>query len=600
VRRGATFTTGVQVLLSFDSYARSVGEPRRVSRRSLLKVGSAGAALGAFGAPWRGLVDDPPHERERDAGGEGDEATSNDPEIDLANIQGNVLAGFNKDHQRLLFFRIGEENRARNWLATIVDETATCEEVLAFNELFRRARSRRGGEAATPQATWLNIALTYPGLAALGVGGAELSLFPDAFREGMAARAELLGDVDDSAPLRWVGPFASSDVHGLVLLAADEPATLDRLARVHTQRMGAHGIRIVFDDTGRVRVDQPGHEHFGFRDGVSQPGIRGLTRRQNPDDDDQGAPGQDLLWPGEFVLGYPTQIRSPDPDAEEKSENQKPGPISTSGPAWTADGSYLVFRRLRQDVAGFHRFLADTAERQGVSVERLGAKLVGRYPSGAPLERTEDQPKGFDPSRADPSVKDSSVLDPRKINNFEFGDDEDGKLVPRAAHIRKAYPRDEKTPTGGEADTQTHRILRRGIPYGESFRENAPSGSSAAADADRGLLFLGYQASLERQFEFVTSHWFNKSDHPERGDGHDPILSQATRTKRFTLPGGHPDHLTLQPFIFTTGGAYMFQPSIAALRRLSHPSLDQAPVPLPREPEPLPPPRPRRRAPGVV
>jgi hypothetical protein len=70
----------------------------------------------------------------------------------------------------------------------------------------------------------------------------------------------------------------------------------------------------------------------------------------------------------------------------------------------------------------------------------------------------------------------------------------------------------------------------------------------------------------------VTSQWFNKVDHPERGDGHDPIISQAVRTKRFALPGGRPAHVTMQRFIFTTGGAYLFQPSIAALRRLSAPA----------------------------
>ena len=212
-----------------------------------------------------------------------------------------------------------------------------------------------------------------------------------------------------------------------------------------------------------------------------------------------------------------------------------------------------------------------------MTVEQFGAKLVGRYPSGAPLERTEDAPDGFDPTTADPSIQDPSILDDRRINNFEFAEnDADGELVPRAAHIRKAYPRDEQTPQGGEADTQTHRIVRRGIPYGESFREGAPARSPAGADADRGLLFLGYQSSLERQFEFVMSQWFNNPDHPERGDGHDPIISQATKTKTFTLPGGHPSHLTMQPFIFTTGGAYLFQPSISALRRLSASSSTQS------------------------
>ena len=563
------------------------GGERRVSRRTLLRAGGAGAALGAFGAPWRTLVADPQPDRPHAGEGGDDERGSGsaraDPEVDLADIQGNVLAGFNKDHQRLLFFRVGDTARARAWLATIVDETATTEEVLAFNDLFRRARARRhGAEVATPQSSWLNIAFTHPGLAALGVPETELVMFPEAFRQGMAARAQLLGDVDESAPARWVGPFASSDVHGLLLLAADSPTVVDRLASAHTQRMAAHGVRVVFDDTGRVRADQPGHEHFGFKDGVSQPGIRGVTRRQNPDDDEQGVPGQDLLWPGEFVLGYPTQIATPDPDSHQGA-NVNPGPISRSGPAWTADGSYLVFRRLRQDVAGFRRFVAGAATDQGVSTERLGAKLVGRYPSGAPLERTEDEPDDFDPSKADPSRKDPTILDPKKINNFEFAsDDADGKLVPRAAHIRKAYPRDEKTPQGGEADTQTHRILRRGIPYGESFREGAPAGSAAGAGADRGLLFLGYQASFERQFEFVTSQWLNKPDHPERGDGHDPILSQAVRTKQFTLPGGGPAHLTMQRFVFTTGGAYLFQPSITALHRLSRDTAAPTPPPSPR------------------
>ena len=145
--------------------------------------------------------------------------------------------------------------------------------------------------------------------------------------------------------------------------------------------------------------------------------------------------------------------------------------------------------------------------------------------------------------------------------------------------------------------------MRRGIPYGESFREGSPPRSAAGADADRGLLFLGYQASLERQFEFVVSQWFNKPDHPQQGDGHDPILSQATRIKQFTLPGGSPVHLTMQRFVFTTGGAYLFQPSITALRRLARPATAPSPAPSLPAPEPrvpeLPPRRPGRER-GVV
>src|SRR5947208_11030654 len=180
----------------------------RLSRRDLLKAGGASAALGAFLPAWRRL-DDSSRDQPSGPGANGGSQEPRDPQINLDNVQGNVLAGFNKDHQRLLFFRLGDRESARTWLATIVDETATSEEVLAFNDLFSRARARRGRDAGTAQASWLNVALTHPGLAALGVPDAELSMFPVAFRDGMAARAQLIGDVDESAPAQWVGPFAS-------------------------------------------------------------------------------------------------------------------------------------------------------------------------------------------------------------------------------------------------------------------------------------------------------------------------------------------------------------------------------------------------------
>jgi Dyp-type peroxidase family len=428
----------------------------------------------------------------------------------------------------------------------------------------------------------------------------ELTSFPQDFREGMVARANLLGDADESAPSSWVGPFASG-VHGVLILAADDPRALDQIGRSHTERMRTHGVQVSFDQTGQTRVDQPGHEHFGFKDGVSQPGIRGVTVRRNPDNDSQGTPGQDLLWPGEFVLGYPTQIRTPAPDDEEGG-NEQPGPISVSGPAWTADGSYLVFRRLRQDVAGFHRFLADAAQAQGLTTDQLGAKLVGRYPSGAPLERTADQPEGFDPSTGDPSRDDPGLLDEMRVNNFEFAEDDgDGTLVPRAAHIRKVYPRDSRTPTGLEADTQTHRILRRGIPFGQSFHDGTPADSPTGAGApfpnDRGLLFLAYQSSIERQFEFIMARWVNEPDATEPGDGHDPIISQARADRLFTLPGGRPGHVAMmQRFVITTGGAYLFQPSLSALRFLAAPAVAGRPAPVP--PAAPRPPRPAGGCPG--
>ncbi len=148
----------------------------------------------------------------------------------------------------------------------------------------------------------------------------------------------------------------------------------------------------------------------------------------------------------------------------------------------------------------------------------MGANLVGRYRSGCPFETIKSLPD-FDPLKGDPldpnsenhaigTLKDD-VLKDEHINNFQYADDPQGFLVPRAAHVRKVYPRDAATPGGGEADTQTRRILRRGITFGASFIEGSPSGSPNAADAafpnDRGLNFLCYQADIQEQFEFLQT-----------------------------------------------------------------------------------------------
>jgi Dyp-type peroxidase family len=503
-------------------------------------------------------------------------ATTPPAGIEFDEIQGNILGGFFKDHQMLLFLHFSDTDLARLWVRDITPDVATSAEVIAFNDAFKVVGKRNGRRSAPIKATWINVAFTHTGLAVLGMAEADLAAFPDDFRQGMAARASLLGDDGASDPANWIAPLGSQSVHAVVILAADDSNDLHESILGITSHLAEYGVDLLYRQAGEARADQPGHEHFGFDDGVSQPGVVGVTHPQNPADPNQGQPGQDLLQPGEFVIGYERQAQPSPPAPQPGQPGYQPVPTPSPSPSpafadpkplFTKNGSYLVFRRLRQDVPAFRRFVLEQAEALGVTNEVMGAKLVGRYASGAPLEPLKDNPiTGVgEPNAGDPAIDHPEILDFPRINNFEYGADEDGGHVPRAAHIRKAYPRDQDIP--GEAETQTHRILRRGIAYGKSYD---PDSARGAADDDRGLLFLCYQTSIQQQFEFVQSQWVNNPAFPHAGDGHDPIISQKNEEKSITIPlAAQPAHITfMQRWVTTTGGEYFFQPSLGGLTTL--------------------------------
>jgi Dyp-type peroxidase family len=516
------------------------------------------------------------------------------PPLDLSQIQGNVLAGFNKDHQTLIFLRFPEGTESRDWLDAVVDDIATTAEVKQFNDLFRemhdRRRSRERGERQILQAVWTNVAFTASGLGRLGVGDADAASMSEAFHAGMAARAGIIGDQGANEPATWRFGASKGQIDAVLIVAADNEHDLHDEVAHHHRQLARHGVGIVFEQEGQTRSDNPGHEHFGFKDGISQPGIRGFTP-QTGADPDQGDPGQDLVWPGEFVLGYPMQtpaLAAPggygDPQVEPHQEPSNPAPVpaGTLALPWMINGSYLVIRRLTQDVAAFRAFVGEQAAAQVPPMEpgRLGAKLVGRWESGAPLEPQGDDPAPPDVPATDPSIADPTLLAADHINNFDFND-ADGQLVPLAAHIRKVYPRNEATKLGGEADAERRRLLRRGIPFGLSYRGGAvpdsPHGAKAKYPHDRGLVFACYQADIEQQFEFVQQHWVNEPSFPDAasGDtrpaaGQDPVIAQQDAERTFSLPGGNPAVLNpIAQWVTTTGGEYFFAPGLAALEHFA-------------------------------
>jgi Dyp-type peroxidase family len=527
---------------------------------------------------------------------------AHEPEVAVDEIQGNIVAGFNKDNQSLIFLEIQDTRVFKTWMQAIVPFIATTEEVLQFNRLFKMIRARRCVESRAVLSTWLNVAFSFRGLQKLDKEDSN-KFRDEAFRAGLAKRSlDPLSDPPDGegAAKNWLIGGTNNEADLVFIVASDSLEEMGLAVRRLESwiyegaelngQLVPSGAAVIFKQKGAT-LPSPltGHEHFGFLDGVSQPGLRGtvgksnelITPKQNPADSTQGKPGQDRLWPGEFVFGYPGQ----DPE-----DADAPGKLKMEGPSWSKNGSFLVFRRLRQDVGAFHDFLKEQGDRLNLGPELFGAKCVGRWASGAPIERAPatDNLKmsrddcannafNFHDGTIPKAPVPGSAQCTDHFQNDLAKEDPQGAVCPFAGHIRKVYPRDDvsfdpkKHPVPNEANTETHRLLRRGIPFGDPFDPTV-----IPDDGNRGLLFIAYQTSIVRQFEFVTTKWVNDPDFKERGSGHDPILGQSNKNgsrERFfklQLANGQNQTIRLErDWVIPTGGGYFFAPSISALKHLS-------------------------------
>jgi Dyp-type peroxidase family len=510
-----------------------------------------------------------------------------EPVLAADDIQGDSLAGFRKDYVRLVFFQLRADNvpAFKVWLSGFAKQVSTLEQVAGFNMVFKAMRAQGGEDPTGISALWRNIGFTAPGLEKL-IGAAELQQFADpSFRAGAEAVSETLGDGADGAPgnpSTWLIGSGQNVPDGMIILAADSLQQLEDELGVVTAALAPFVAKPPYVEAGETRAQQRGHEHFGFKDGISQPAPRGkmpaghylVPRYLDPADPQANyfaAPGQALVWPGEFLLN----------GLKQKGANADP--IETrsiiDAPGWATNGSYLVFRRLRQDVRRFNEMLDQTLaalEADGafsdITRDHAGALLVGRFASGCPVMRADHDDLTL-------------AADPYASNNFNFSTashafqlvagapvpadmpaaapaDRDGVRCPFGAHLRKVNPRDDSTDIGSGFNNLQRRILRRGIPYGPDYDPLKPD------DLDRGLLFMCYQASIENQFQQLVTDWVNSDDGPKKPSGYDPLISTGP-DRQFLVR--RPDKTTLTipltaELVVATGAAFLFMPPVSALR----------------------------------
>jgi Dyp-type peroxidase family len=424
--------------------------------------------------------------------------------LELADVQGLFARGYGDlKSAAFLLLKVEDAAAARRWLG----EAA-----------ITHAQDRRPEHA-------INIAFTSTGLQRLGLAADKLAAFSNEFVAGMTTphRTRILGDVGENEPTRWDWGGPHAPVDAVLLLYARDEASLTPLEQTPA------GFSLV-RRLGTADLD--GFEPFGFRDGISQPFVEGLGKT---------GPREQTVRAGEFLLGYENEYGQ------------------TASDPLLRNGSYLVFRQLRQDVGGFWRFVDEATRRDDGSSDpaarlRLASKMVGRWPSGAPL--------ALAPDADDPSLA--------TANDFGYHDeDQRGVRCPVGSHIRRSNPRDSLDPNPGSDRSfeinRRHRIVRRGREYGPPLRlEHALREDDSA---ERGLHFICLNANIARQFEFVNHTWLNNPKFGELHDDADPFFAPGC----FTIPtDGVRERVTHVPqFVSVQGGAYFFLPGLAALRRLA-------------------------------
>jgi Dyp-type peroxidase family len=465
--------------------------------------------------------------------------------INFADLQANVVRGYSARQARHMAVALPEMPHGANLLRDLLPNSAVNWPTVTCADAWQRAEGKKPDFCLT-------IGITANGLAALGVPPSVLALFPKRFLDGPASPPDIvrqLGDDGPSDPSTWVlGAPDGPSVHLLLSLYVhrDHPDVLEEHAQRLMAKLREHGVTMV--STHDAVALPEGRVHFGFRDSIAQPRIKGVPRK-NPLPDMQ--PECD---PGEFLLGG-------------GYKNQYDGNfLGDIPPELGANGSYGAFRILRQDVAGFETLIEQVQQRYLIDKELVAAKLMGRWRNGVPLT--------LSPDTADVAIAEG------QINNFDYAnnaahpvyyDDHQGLRCPIGSHIRRMNPR------GGRVMGQSYsrRIIRRAMPYGPEYRHGMDDPL-----IERGLIGYFLCGDLEMQYEFLMRTWANLDiSQPGLRGTRDPIIgAQPAEQGKFVLRvDDNRDPIVvndLPRWVTTRGSVYCFLPGIGGLKRLAARSRD--------------------------
>ena len=461
--------------------------------------------------------------------------------LNASDIQGFAIRGYTMACARYCFLRFTDAERGRALLRPLLP-------IMTTGQLWDRKPD-----------TTLNVAFSFRGFVALELPLATLISFPVEFQEGMKARAEILGDTGENAPDTWEPLWQEGEVHLWLAIYASNTDFLEKQFQAVQDLLDSTGgaVLLGYQDAAALKKDgKPStQEHFGYTDGFGNPDYQGVNRKPQ---DGQGKLSPEGKWvplaTGELLLGY----------ADEAGEL----PVAPVPHLLAANGTFMVYRKLRQRVGTFRAFLNHWAARYGAgdehAKEKLASKFIGRWRDGTPVELSPDR------------MGQEIFLKPEHSTKFLYGADPEGTRCPLGAHIRRVNPRDA---FGFEGRlVHRRRISRRGLPYGPAAPpENSPEGQDVESlDAtDRGIAFMAVNANLSRQFEFVQQQWISYGNDARLGNEKDLLMAHHGPGERFAIqgdesPANPPLFCTALPnFVQLRGGEYFFLPSITALGMLA-------------------------------